>query len=117
MLKNKKEREREKNKMDERLKNQRSELEKGSVRGTVAHRHAIMRLLGLIYTRVRRRHHGKSMARPKEEESLGGIIQTEESHPNWKPATVSTGCTDARIRVFRRGITGNQKRELFRELK
>lgn len=72
-----KEREKENNKIDERLKNQRSELEKGkgTVRGTVAHRHAIMRRLGLIYTRVRRRHHGKSIARPKERETSVALFQ------------------------------------------
>lgn len=56
-------------------KNQRSELERGDHRGTVAHRHAIMRRLGLIYTRVRRRHYGKSIARPKERETSVALFK------------------------------------------
>lgn len=71
MLKNKRARE----KRLRWTKNQRSELERGDHRGTVAHRHAIMRRLGLIYTRVRRRHYGKSIARSKEKETSVALFK------------------------------------------
>lgn len=51
----------------------------------------------------------------EREGDLGGIIQAKESHPNWKPATVSTGCTAARIRVFRRGLRGIRNRNCSKE--
>lgn len=41
----------------------------------------------------------KSRGRNREKD-LGGIIFKERSLPNWKPATVSTGCTDVRIHVL-----------------
>lgn len=109
-------REREKNKMDGRLKNQRSELEKGDRRGTVAHRHAIMRRLGLIYTRVRRRHHGKSIARPKEKETSVALFKRRSlvligSLPLFQPGVPVLEF------VSSAGIMGNQKQELFQGMK
>lgn len=111
MLKNKRARE----KRLRWTKNQRSELERGDHRGTVAHRHAIMRRLGLIYTRVRRRHYGKSIARPKEKETSVALFKRRSliligSLPLFQP-----GCTAARIRVFRRGLRGIRNRNCSKE--
>lgn len=62
------EKEKEKNKNGRRLK--KSKLEGGTDRGTVAHRHAIMWRLGLIYTRVRRKHTTESQSRGRKRKRL-----------------------------------------------
>ena len=51
--------------------------------GTVAHRHAIMWRLGLIYTRERGRCRVKSISSLRRIERL-----LKREAPNWKPATV-----------------------------
>ncbi|EGI63968.1 hypothetical protein G5I_07547 [Acromyrmex echinatior] len=85
--------------------------------------------LGLIYTRERRKHHGKSIARPKEKEISMALFKRRSLHPNWKPATVSTGIafrcnhriiasrsTKNRVSIGKRergscGVTGNCRQD------
>lgn len=99
-----KKREGEKNKMDGRLQNQKRWTRKEGPSGDSS---ASTRYYAAAKTNL---YKGKTKTlwkvnRAAEwEVDLGGIIQGKEFHPNWKPATVSTGYTGARFRVFRRGL-------------
>jgi len=92
--------------------------ERGRGEGTVAHRHAIMWRLGLIYTRgrteTRSASPSESRARRGGRGGCPSVALLEGPDPNWRPATVSTGVPVIRIRVFRRGLRGIRNGKLFR---
>lgn len=85
--------------MDERLK--KNELERGRD-SSVSTRHYVAAGTNLYKGKTKTpRKVSRAVERGRH---LDDIIQGEKPHPNWKPATVSTGCTGARIRVSRRGL-------------
>lgn len=87
--------------MDERLKNRKGWTVRGDSSASTRHYVAAGTNLYKGKTEAPRK---VNRAAEREGDRLGGIIQRKEPHPNWKSATVSTGCTGARIRVFRRGL-------------
>lgn len=111
MLKNKRARE----KRLRWTKNQRSELERGDPLGDSSASTRHYATAGTNLYKGKTKTLRKVNRAAEREGDLGGIIQAKESHPNWKPATVSTGCTAARIRVFRRGLRGIRNRNCSKE--
>ncbi|KYQ48918.1 hypothetical protein ALC60_11972 [Trachymyrmex zeteki] len=72
--------------------------------------------LGLIYTRERRRHHGKSIAQSKEKETSVALFKRRSLHPNWKPATVSIGCFGIAFRYNHRIIASSLEAPRIRRI-
>lgn len=85
--------------MDERLKNQKSELERGDHPGDSSASTRHYAAAGTNLYKGKTKTPRKVNRAVERERDLGSIIQAKESQPNWKPATVSTGCTGA-LRVF-----------------